>query len=140
MRIFAPNATARAAAPGAARRPGAGGFALAEQAAPTALGPAATLRTIGGIDALMALQGQDEGPERRRRAVKRGRVALDALDALKVELLDGTAGPSTVARLRSATADLRETSGDAQLDGVLAEIDLRLAVEIAKITPAVQRG
>jgi hypothetical protein len=140
MRILAPNATTRVATSAAARRPGAGGFALAEQAAPTALGPAATLRTIGGIDALIALQGQDEAPERRRRAVKRGRVALDALDALKVELLDGTAGPSTLARLKSATADLRETSGDDRLDGVLAEIDLRLAVEIAKMTPAGHRG
>jgi hypothetical protein len=140
MRILAPNAATRVATAAAARRPGTGSFALAQETAPTALGPAATLRTIGGIDALIALQGQDEAPERRRRAVKRGRVALDALDALKVELLDGTAGSSTLARLKSATADLRETSGDARLDGVLAEIDLRLAVEIAKMTPAGHRG
>ena len=47
--------------------------------------PAASLRTIGGIDALIALQGQDDPAERRRRAVKRGRTALDVLDELKIE-------------------------------------------------------
>jgi hypothetical protein len=93
------------------------------------------LRTIGGIDALIALQGQDELAERRRRAVSRGRTALDALDELKVELLGGTPGPSTLMRLKSVTADLLDASGDEKLDGVLAEIELRVAVEIAKMTP-----
>ena len=97
--------------------------------------PAASLRTIGGIDALIALQGQDDPAERRRRAVKRGRIALDALDELKIEVLAGTLGPSTLMRLKSATADLRDASGDAGLDAVLAEIELRLEVEIAKMSP-----
>ena len=97
--------------------------------------PAAALRTIGGIDALIALQGQDDPAERRQRAVKRGRIALDALDDLKLQVLGGTLGPSTLQRLKSATADLRDSSGDDRLDSVLAEIELRLEVEIAKISP-----
>jgi hypothetical protein len=94
------------------------------------------LRTIGGIDALLALQGQADPSERRRRAVKRGRLALDALDELKAEVLAGTLGASTLMRLKAAGTDLRAASGDAGLDAVLAEIDLRLAVEIAKMSPA----
>ncbi len=90
MRIVGPNATARAAAPSASKRPAAGGFSVAEDEAPRTSQPVASLRTIGGIDALIALQGQDEGQERRRRAVGRGKVALDVLDELKVELLSGT--------------------------------------------------
>jgi hypothetical protein len=82
---------------------------------------------------LLALQGQEDPAERRRRAVKRGRVALDALDQLKVEVLAGTPGPSTLMRLRSATAELRDGSGDVGLDQVLAEIELRVEVEIAKM-------
>jgi hypothetical protein len=35
-------------------------------------------------------------------------------------------------RLKSMAADLHETSGDDRLDAVLAEIDLRVAVELAK--------
>jgi Class II flagellar assembly regulator len=38
-------------------------------------------------------------------------------------------------RLKSATADLRDACGDDRLDSVLAEIELRLEVEIAKMGP-----
>ncbi len=101
--------------------------------------PAAALRTIGGIDALLALQGDEQPAERRKRAVTRGRSALDALDDLKVELLVGSPVPSTLMRLRSATTGLRDASGDAALDAVLAEIELRVEVEIAKMAPVKTR-
>ncbi len=136
MRIVGPNATARMATPAAQKRVSGGGFTVGEQDAPRMPAPAAALRTIGGIDALIALQGEEQPAERRHRAVKRGRGALDALDDLKVELLAGTPGPSTLLRLRSATTGLQDASGDARLDAVLAEIELRVEVEIAKMTPA----
>lgn len=136
MRIFGSNATARVSTPSSARRTGSGGFSIDESDAPKSAGPAAALRTIGGIDALLALQGQDDPTERRQRAVKRGRVALDVLDELKAEVLSGTLGPSTLQKLKSATAELRDASGDPGLDGVLAEIELRVEVEIAKMSPA----
>ena len=135
MRIVSPNASARTAAPAAPRRAATGGFSVAESEAGRTANPVATLRTIGGIDALMALQGQDEQTERRRRAVTRGRTALDALDQLKAELLAGAPASATILRLKSASAELTAASGDEKLDSVLAEIDLRLAVEIAKMTP-----
>ena len=93
------------------------------------------MRTVGGIDALIALQGVDETTERRRRSVVRGRAALDALDELKIALLSGNPGPATLNRLRSLSESLKELSGEAGLDGVLAEIELRVEVEIAKLTP-----
>jgi hypothetical protein len=92
----------------------------------------AAVRTIGGIDALIALQGVEDPTERRRRAVKHGRRALDALDELKLGLLAGTLDRATMLRLKSVTADLKDSSGDDKLDGVLAEIDLRVEVELAK--------
>jgi Class II flagellar assembly regulator len=140
MRILGSNAPARATTPSAARRSASGGFAVAEDQSSASTAPAATLRTIGGIDALIALQGQDDPGERRQRAVKRGRIALDALDELKVEVLSGTLSPSTLMRLKSASAEIRDASGDFGLDAVLAEIDLRLAVEIAKLTPRESRA
>jgi hypothetical protein len=101
------------------------------------------MRSIGGIDALIALQGVDEPGERRRKAVKRGRAALDALDALKLGLLSGTLDTAAVARLKAAAAGLAEATGDPRLDTVLAEIGLRVEVELAKIgmpQPAGQRA
>jgi hypothetical protein len=132
MRVSGPNRTALAAAPGAARRPPGGGFSLGGADAPHAPSAAVALRTLGGIDALIALQGVEDPVERRRRAVKHGGRALDALDELKLGLLSGTLDHATMLRLKSVAADLHDASGDDGLDQVLAEIDLRVAVELAK--------
>ena len=94
--------------------------------------PAISLRTLGGIDALIALQGIEDPLERRRRAVKHGRRALDALDELKLALLSGTLETSALLRLKTVAADLKEGAGDEKLDQVLGEIELRVAVELAK--------
>jgi hypothetical protein len=91
-----------------------------------------SLRTVGGIDALIALQGIEDPLERRRRAVKHGRRALDALDELKLALLAGTLESSVLLRLKAVAADLKDGSGDEKLDQVLSEIELRVAVELAK--------
>jgi hypothetical protein len=59
-------------------------FAPSETDAPQATSPTIALRTRGGINALIALQGVQDPGERRRRAIERGRRALDALDELKL--------------------------------------------------------
>jgi hypothetical protein len=41
---------------------------------------------------------------------------------------------ATLNRLKSAASGLRDGSGDDGLDGVLGEIELRVEVEIAKMT------
>jgi hypothetical protein len=132
MRVYGPNGTTVATAPSPARRTAGGTFALAESEPPQAQSAALALRTLGGIDALIALQGIEEPAERRRRAVKQGRRALDALDELKLGLLAGSLDQGTLLRLKSVATDLKDGSGDEKLDSVLAEIDLRVAVELAK--------
>ena len=74
----------------------------------------------------------EDPTERKKRAVAKGRNALDVLDALKLGLLDGSVDRSTLARLKVAAEGLTEGSGDPGLDEVLGEIDLRVAVELAK--------
>jgi Class II flagellar assembly regulator len=135
MRILASNATALGAAAPAARRATGSGFAVTEETAPRSTGAAGGPRSVGGIDALIALQGVEDPLERRKRAVKRGRVALDALDELKMALLGGTLTTAMLAKLQAAAAHLKLGSGQADLDAVLAEIELRVEVEIAKMAP-----
>jgi hypothetical protein len=135
MRIAGPNATARLANASGPRRAASGGFSVSEGETATSAGATASLRTIGGIDALLALQGEDGPGERKKRAAKRGGIALAVLDDLKIEVLAGGIGPATLSRLKAATAGLRDASGDPGLDAVLAEIELRVEVEIAKISP-----
>src|ERR1700704_1679729 len=135
MRIQAPNGTAMAAAAPAARRTSPSGFAVSEESATRPTGATGGLRTVGGIDALIALQGVEDPLERRKRAVKRGQVALDALDELQIGLLGGAFSSATLTRLQSAAAHLKLGSGNPELDAVLAEIELRVEVEIAKMAP-----
>ena len=132
MRVNGPNGTALVSKPPAARRSAGGTFTLSETDAPQTQSGAVALRTLGGIDSLIALQGIEDPVERRRRAVRHGTRALDALDELKLGLLAGTLDQATLLRLKAVAADLKDGSGDEKLDQVLSEIDLRVAVELAK--------
>jgi hypothetical protein len=133
MRIQGTNAPAAPAASPAARRSASGTFSLEGENTTRAATATSGMRNIGGIETLLALQGVDEPGERRRKAVKRGRTALDALDALKLGLLSGTLDAGALARLKLVAAGLTEQTGDPGLDTVLAEIELRVGVELAKI-------
>jgi hypothetical protein len=133
MRIYGPNGVSVGTPASGPRRSGSTTFSLGETTTVAENRPATAPRAAGGIDALLAMQGVEEDPaERRKRSVARGRTALDVLDDLKIGLLAGSLDSSTVARLRTAAADLKSTSGDAGLDQVLAEIELRVEVELAK--------
>ena len=133
MRIYGPNGTTLGTPASQARRTGSGTFVLPDTSSAQETRSAAAPKAAANIDALLALQGVEEDPvERRKRSVARGRTALDVLDDLKMGLLSGNLDKSTVLRLRDAAANLKSSSGDAGLDAVLAEIELRVEVELAK--------
>jgi hypothetical protein len=136
MRISGPNGPSAATGSTFTRRSASGSFSLPQEepaATPTAAGG---VRSVAGIDAMLALQGVESVDERRRRAVKRGHTALDLLDEMKLALLAGRLEPSMLLRLKTAAADLKELTGDPRIDQVLAEIDLRVEVELAKAATA----
>ena len=133
MRIYGPNGTTLGSPASNTRRTSSTGFSLPETtAAPEELRSAAAPKAAGNIDALLALQGIEDPTERRKRSVARGRGALDILDQLKIGLLSGNLDASMMNRLRDAAANLKSSSGDPGLDGVLSEIELRVEVELAK--------
>jgi Class II flagellar assembly regulator len=133
MRVYGPNGTAVAAAPASARRAASGGFSIDEETeAPRNAGATGSLRSVASVDALVALQGVEDPTERKKRAVTKGRHALDLLEALKFGLLDGNVDPSMLSRLKIIADGLNDGSGDPSLDALLGEIDLRVAVELAK--------
>ena len=132
MRVFGPNGTTYGAPAQAARKAGSGGFALPSAGDAQDTRAASAPKASANIASLLAMQGVDDPQERRRRSVQKGRGALDLLDELKMAMLGGRAGPSSVARLRAAAADLKASSGDPGLDAVLSQIDLRVEVELAK--------
>jgi hypothetical protein len=117
------------------RRTAAGGFSVSNDNATQKTAAAQTAGGVGGIDALLALQEIEDAAERRRRFAKRGTKALDMLDSLKVEIIEGRIDSATLIRLEAMLKELTERSGEAHLDGVLDAIGLRVAVELAKRRP-----
>ncbi len=132
MRVQGLNGAAAAATPSAARRAGGGTFSVGEDEGTRSSSATGGLRTISSVDALLALQSIEDPTERRKRAVKNGRNALDMLDALKLSVLDGSLDQSVLGRLKSAAEGLKGGTGDSGLDAVLGEIELRVEVELAK--------
>lgn len=118
----------------APRRAGSSSFKLDEEApAARATGGAASTTGIGGIDALLVLQGEGDPAERRRRVARHGRSLLDALDHLKAAILSGRIAPSELIRIRDLLRQNPGFSDDPRLDEVLAHIELRAEVELAKL-------
>lgn len=89
-----------------------------------------------GVEALLALQDVGGPLERKRRAVRRAGRILDTLDDLKIGLLEGEISGFDLDRLRRAVRDERDNTDDPALEAVLDEIELRAAVEVAKLEQA----
>lgn len=116
------------------RAAGAGGAFATEQSGKTsqAAAPRAA-QTIRGIDALLVIQGVGDAASGRAKAARRGRSMLDVLDDIRLDLLDGAVPGATLARLVKLLDERAIASGEPGLDAVLAEIDLRARVELAKL-------
>ncbi len=92
----------------------------------------ATHSTVS-LDALVSLQANEDATERKKRQAKRGHDLLDGLDRLKAALLGGRVAIADLERIRVNLSARRETTDDPRLDDVLAHIELRAAVELAKL-------
>ena len=119
-----PRQPARPASGLAPFRPDAG---AAARIAPQAQTAAAT-----GIGALLALQEVPDPTLARRKAVRRGRILLDGLDELKANLLLGAVAGDSLQRLAATIAEARDASLPG-LDALVADIELRARVELAKL-------
>jgi len=116
---------------GKAGKAAAPGFAPAMDA-PQRAAAASPTGAVTPLDAILALQGGENPAQRRSRQTRRGQEALDALEELEQGLLLGRAPGALRGRLE-ALQRRAEPTGDERLDEVLNEIDIRLAVEAAKL-------
>jgi hypothetical protein len=97
------------------------------------LATAASLSTILGAQEVEA-----DGNERRGAAARYGGDLLDRLAELRLNLLNGTLPAAQLHALARALRADRQPSGDPRIEGVIEEIELRVQVEIAKLTNADQ--
>jgi hypothetical protein len=97
----------------------------------TATGEAGVPVPLASLDAILALQSGTDRRQQRRRAVSYGDDLLDLLGDLQRVTL-GDEDPAAVLAELGRRLAAREDSDDPRLAGVLAEIEQRAAVELAK--------
>lgn len=114
------------------RRASASSFSLPGRESATAT-QGSTVSNAGSLDLLLAVQAEGDAQERKKRQARRGHDLLDGLDRLKAALLSGRVQITELERLKTTLSLRRETTDDPRLDDVLAHIELRAAVELAKL-------
>jgi hypothetical protein len=92
--------------------------------------------SIANVGALLALQGEDDVAERRRRAARRSSTLLDQLEDIRVSILGGGVSREQVARLSQALREHRDAVDDPALNTLLDDVELRAEVELAKLERA----
>ncbi len=139
MKVTGPSGIGSSSGARPAHGAGGEGFRIVTPGAAPEAGAASSVsatRGVMGVEALLALQDVGGPLERKRRAVRRAGRILDVLDEIKVSLLEGALSSADLDRLRRAVRDEREGTEDPALEAVLDEIELRAAVEVAKLERA----
>ena len=88
---------------------------------------------ITQVDALLSLQEVPDSLERRKRHVKRGFDLLERLEGIRDALLTGQLPLNRLDDLATALRKQREAVDDPRLKEIIEEIELRCAVELAKL-------
>jgi hypothetical protein len=138
MKVQGTGATTNVTGGKRANSTAAPGFALPSQAetGPAQVGRTQASASLANVGALLALQGQDDIVERRRRATKRTYSLLDQLDALRVAILSGGVSHAQVTLLANTLREQREMVDDPELAAILEDVELRAEVELAKLERA----
>ena len=91
---------------------------------------------ISVTDAIFATQmiNDEEEREIRKKQVKRGFILIEKLEEIRDALLDGYVSKDKLIEISRFVKEHQVESGDARLQEIIAEIELRVEVELAKLT------
>lgn len=87
---------------------------------------------LASMSALLAVQAAEEWPSGRERGQQRGRSLLDRLEEIRLGLLNDGIPRHALRALAAELKQSRADCGDPQLAEILAAIELRALVELAK--------
>ena len=88
---------------------------------------------LAPVDALLALQEVADDSGGRSRGRRHGEALLERLDDLHIGLLSGRMSLDALERLSAMVTAKRDNVGDPRLAQILDEIEVRAAVELAKL-------
>jgi Class II flagellar assembly regulator len=103
-----------------------------------AAGPAATASDIQPVsmDALLSLQEMPDDEIKKRRAVQESKGTIEALETLRLALLSGSIPEHLLHTLTKVVAIQKQRVDDPRLMSIIEDIELRAAVELAKLERA----
>ncbi|MDE3038374.1 MAG: flagellar assembly protein FliX [Pseudomonadota bacterium] len=95
---------------------------------------------VTDLSNLLALQEISEEDIRRRKLAQQGKGIIDVLEGLRRQLLVGTLPPRLLHDLRRQIELRKQLVNDPTLTAIVEDIELRAAVELAKLEAALHPG
>ena len=91
---------------------------------------------VGALESILAVQEVPDATDGRSKGilVQYGDELLDHLDELKLAILSGAVSKEKLTNLAQMLRQKRQTCDDPRLNGIIDEIELRVEVEVAKLT------
>lgn len=98
--------------------------------------PISGMTNVSSLDAIFATQMVDESEEheRRKKIIKRGHTLLDKLEEIRTALLNGVISMDKLIEISRLVKEQKTICEDQRLLDIIAEIELRVEVELAKLT------
>lgn len=102
----------------------------------TQTSPVSGMTNVSSLDAIFATQMVDgvEERERRKKMIKRGKNLLDKLEEIRSALLVGYIAKDKLIEISRLVKEQKTMCEDERLLNIIAEIELRVEVELAKLT------
>jgi len=117
------------------------GLLSSTEAESATLASAATdIQPVTSMDGLLSLQEMPEDEIKKRRAVQESNSALEALETLRHALLSGSIPEHLLQTLTKVVAVQKQRVSDPHLTSIIEDIELRAAVELAKLERASQHS
>jgi len=135
MRINRQGALNRTASAKLPTGKGGGGqrFSIEQAGAGGATSTVQAPRSLGSVDALLALQELPDATTSTRRALRHAENILDALEDVQMGLVVGALPQAQLKRLLGLIRREQDQVPDPKLTEILKEVELRAQVELAKL-------
>ncbi len=134
MRVSAPGPVQAANLRRTERRPGVGGFAsLLSSDEAVANGGVAPAQATTSVGAILALQQSDDATSAPKRAIQRATDLLSELEEIRRSLILGALPAPRLQAIAARLAKKESAILDPVLQQILQDIELRVAVELAKL-------
>ena len=104
---------------------------LAEE--PSAAGSVSLTTPLSAVDSILAVQEVPTATDGRSRGIKRGHSILNHLDEIRFGLLAGSIPRQRLLEMGREIKEARDSVIEPQLSSILDDIELRAAVELAKL-------